>query len=98
MSSKVEQKINDMLCRYLKAEHGIDTGKAWLSETDVSVERGWSDGCDTCGHGRDDTETSMSFYIRYHDDNANWGKISSVMIGGDPLNFFPTLMQYEESM
>ena len=82
----VYERIEKMLIRYLKAEKNIDAVAARFGDTESAL----FDGCDTCGHGG----TEMSFEINYKVTNG--GPYKTLDITGDPLGFFPTLLEYDE--
>lgn len=82
----VYDRIEKMLIRYLAAEMGIVAIKASFGDT----EGPYGDGCDTCGYG----STGMTFEIYYRTATDNYGKTLSM--DGDPLGFFPTLLEYDE--
>lgn len=81
----VYDRIEQMLLRYLEAEKGIKAVSASFGDT----EGPYDDGCDTCGYG----STGMSFEIYYKTATDKYGKTLS--IEGDPLGFFPTLLEYD---
>jgi hypothetical protein len=81
----VNARIEKMLIRYLLEEKDIVATTAWFGDT----EGPYDDGCDTCGHG----STEMSFEIYYNvagSNNRKW-----IDVEGDPLGFFPTLLEYD---
>lgn len=82
----VEERIANMLIRYLKAEKGIDAISAFFGDTNGPYD----DGCDTCGHG----STERSFEIYYK--TATMKNSTYIELDGDPLGFFPTLLEYDE--
>ena len=82
----VYDRIEKMLIRYLEAEKGIIAVSAFLGDTNGPYD----DGCDTCGHG----STERSFEIYYK--TATMKNSSYIEISGDPLGFFPTLLEYDE--
>ena len=82
----VEERIEQMLIRYLLAEKDILAATARFGDT----EGPYDDGCDTCGYG----STGRTFEIFYTvpgSKNRKW-----IDIDGDPLHFFPTLLEYDE--
>lgn len=83
----VDERIERMLLRYLLAEKDIVASEAHFDETSYDA---WNTGCDTCGYGGAD----MYFSIRYVPTGST--KWSSLDIDGDPLSFFPTLLEYDE--
>lgn len=82
----VYDRIEQMLIRYLADEKSIDAKEAHFGDT----EGPYNDGCDTCGYGG----TDMFFEIRYLP--AGESKWKGLEISGDPLGFFPTLLEYDE--
>jgi len=86
--SSVEERIENALINYLNKVHGLNAESAGFDETTESDQDG---GCDTCGYGRQ----GMYFTIFYREefDSRN----SYMTIDGDPLDFLPTLYQYDES-
>lgn len=78
-------KINAALVRYLREVRNIEAVDAHFGDT----EDGMGGGCDTCGQGADE----MSFEIIYRmSDKSQWKWIE---LDGDPLQFLPTLLDYD---
>ena len=91
----IEERINNMLCRYLKDVAGIETTKAELP-TYTEISNDGYDGCETCGYGS--SENEMSFNISYIEDLTapRWnGRYGYYEVKGDPLGFFPELLKYD---
>lgn len=81
----VYDRIDKMLVNYLKAEKNIVAFSANFGDTEESD----SMGCDTCGYG----SSYMSFEIHYRTDDSPYN--NTLSIEGDPLGFFPTLLEYD---
>jgi hypothetical protein len=82
----VEERITKMLIRYLKAVKGIDAIDAYFGDTNGPYD----DGCDTCGHGS--TERSFDIYYK----TAIMKNAAYIELPGDPLGFFPVLLEFDE--
>lgn len=82
----VEERIERMLINYLAKEQGIAAHAAWFGDT----EGPYDDGCPTCGYN----STGMTFEIAYRLTIDN--SLRVLNLDGDPLNFFPTLLKYDE--
>lgn len=82
----VYDRIEKMLIRFLAAEKGITA----ISANFGGTEGPYDDGCDTCGYG----STGMTFEINYKTATDKYGK--TISMDGDPLGFFPTLLEYDE--
>lgn len=82
----IEERIARALINYLDKVHGIQAVHAFFDET---TSADYSSGCDTCGYGSDD----MSFEIGYKTAEDRHFRYRT--ISGDPLNFLPTLFEYD---
>ena len=81
----VEQKIERALINYLSEVHSIDAVYAKFYMTHSSL----NDGCDTCGWGG----TGMTFEISYRVNGNHRGEC--LTLDGDPIDFLPTLLDYD---
>jgi hypothetical protein len=91
----IEDRINNMLCRYLKDVAGIETTNAELP-TETEIYNAGNEGCYTCGYGS--SENEMSFNISYIKDLTafRWNdRYGYYEVKGDPLGFFPELLKYD---
>lgn len=86
--SSVEDRIEKALINYLLKVHEIE---AVTASFDSTTEGDADGGCDTCGYGRQE----MFFTINYMGEFDSYH--SYITVDGDPLDFLPTLYQYDES-
>lgn len=83
-----EEKIKRGLVLWLREVRGVTATDARLNESEV--ERGYSSGCDTCGHGADDDTITTT--ISYKTAGKSWW--DSVEIPGTSIDFLPELLGY----
>jgi hypothetical protein len=88
MVADYTEKIEAGLMLYLKEHYGLTVDSAWLNESEV--ERGWHEGCETCGCGA--SEDTISFTIGFKDGSYPYSQ--SREISGSTLDFFPILLEY----
>lgn len=86
----IEARIEKALIRYL-ADQGIAAIVARFSETDPG-DNG-EGGCDTCGWGSAGMTFDIAYKIKGDDPKYGWRYKT---VDGDPLNFLPTLFEYDE--
>jgi len=82
------EKIKAGLLLWLKDVHGIDAYWAELSESEV--ERGYYDGCETCGYGGDDD--TIVTRVTYASQGVRFRQ--NVEIKGTSIDFLPELLKY----
>lgn len=85
----IEARIEKALIRYL-ADAGIAAIAARFGET---VEGDPANGCDTCSWGSEGMTFDIAYKITGDDPKYGWRYKT---VDGDPLNFLPTLFEYDE--
>ena len=83
-----EEKIERGLKLFLKEEYGVTAISAFICESEV--ERGWSDGCETCGYGSDEDTVTTPIYYK----EEKFGYTRQQDIKGTSINFLPQLLDY----
>lgn len=89
MSEKnYEREIEKGLILWLSEVRGIEAVEASIEESEG--ERGWIDGCDTCGYGAEGGTIETPIFWKGEGDRF-WNRVT---IKGTSVNFLPELLGY----
>ncbi|MYX26028.1 hypothetical protein GTY75_04980 [Streptomyces sp. SID8381] len=86
----VEQRIQDLVIRWLHREHGINAVSARIDEDDWEIKSEQYGYCDTCGYEENYLELTVWYSVA---DEAGQRYIE---VRKDPLSFLAELLRLED--
>ncbi|NEB42521.1 hypothetical protein [Streptomyces sp. SID14515] len=90
----VNERIQDLVIKWLEAEHGIKAVSAQIDEDDWEIQTESSGGCDTCAYSTDYMELTVWYGLE--GDHGPAPHQHYIEVRTDPLTFLSELLRLED--